>query len=132
MPQSIDTMQKQRKAMPPKPLRIEPKPNTQHIALALGDEDSSTTLSSADSDYPPFQPPPSARSFKKNMKKLSLNLDSAQSSVVSLQDQIPSLLQTPIRPERPRRPSIASLPTINATSSLLHRREEEGDNQTVP
>ncbi|PPR01612.1 hypothetical protein CVT24_005763 [Panaeolus cyanescens] len=66
------------------------------------------------------------------MKKLSLNLDSAQSSVVSLQDPLPSLLHTPIKPERPRRPSIASLPTINATSSLLHRKEEEGDQQTVP
>ncbi|KAF9535845.1 hypothetical protein CPB83DRAFT_830744 [Crepidotus variabilis] len=56
------------------------------------------------------------------MKKLSLNLPSAQSSAQSLQ------LIDPPPSARPRRPSIASLPA----ASLMHRRDEEPDSPGVP
>ncbi|KAF8912844.1 hypothetical protein CPB84DRAFT_1670889 [Gymnopilus junonius] len=105
-------------------LRIQAPPSAQQIALALGDSDSST-LSSADSDSPPFHNPPSS----KNMKKLSLSLPSAQSSQASLSDPV---APSPVRAERPRRPSIVSLPTANPTSSLLHRKEEDGGSPSVP
>ena len=96
-------------------LRIEPP---QQIALALGDSDSSP-LSSADSDYPPFKE-------RKNMKKLSLTLPSAQSSSASLPPE-PAL-----SPRRPRRPSVISLPAANPTISLLHRKDEDGGSESVP
>ncbi|KAF8973743.1 hypothetical protein BDZ97DRAFT_1935701 [Flammula alnicola] len=89
----------------PTSLRIEPPVEIQQIALALGDSDSST-LSSADSDYPPFHKNMD-RSSRKNMKKLSLSLPSAQ-------------------------PSIISLPSTNPTTSLLHRKEEDGGSPSVP
>ena len=54
------------------------------------------------------------------MKKLSLTLPSAQSSSGSL----PAL-----SPSRQRRPSVISLP---ATTSLLHRKDEDGGSQSVP
>ena len=96
-------------------LRIEPP---QQIALALGDSDSSP-LSSTDSDYPPFKD-------RKNMKKLSLTLPSAQSSSASLPPE-PAL-----SPRRPRRPSVISLPAANPTISLFHRKDEDGGSESVP
>ncbi|KDR85175.1 hypothetical protein GALMADRAFT_54089 [Galerina marginata CBS 339.88] len=105
-------------------LRIQAPAPVEQIALALGDSDSSA-LSSADSDYPPFH-----RSSRKNMKKLSLTLPSAQSSDADLPEPPPA--PSPIRPERPRRPSIISLPASNPTASLLHRKDEDGGSDAVP
>ena len=104
-------------------LRIQPPQNVQQIAL--NDSDAST-LSSADSDIPPFQ---TARASKKNMKKLSLSISSAQSSTDALPPPTPSAVLTP---SRPRRPSIASLPSINPTATLLHRKDEDGGSPNVP
>ncbi|PPQ76716.1 hypothetical protein CVT26_004377 [Gymnopilus dilepis] len=118
-PQLPDTSRVARRRGMATALRIQAPAPTQQIALALGDEDSST-LSSADSDLPPFS--------RKNMKKLSLSLPpSAHSSQASF-DPAPS----PVRAERPRRPSIISLPTANPTTSLLHRKEEDGGSPSVP
>jgi len=97
-------------------LRIQAPAQLPQIALALGDSNPST-LSSADSDLPPFDRTAAQRSAKKNMKKLSLNLPSAQSSVQSLS----STDILPMSREKPRRPSIASLPAI----SLFHRKDED-------
>ncbi|CAA7266612.1 unnamed protein product [Cyclocybe aegerita] len=117
----------QRRRGVPANLRIQPPAHVQQIAIALADSDPST-LSSADSDYPPFKP--SDRSARKNMKKLSLDLPSAQSSSASLLDH--PAAPSPVPSERPRRPSIASLPTINATASLFHRKDEDGGSPTAP
>ncbi|KAF8898543.1 hypothetical protein BD779DRAFT_1484466 [Infundibulicybe gibba] len=120
-----------RKRGPPTGLRIDtPAP---HIALTL-DESSASALSSAtsDSDISPFKQPTKARSLR-NMKKLSLTLPSAQSSSGSLhipetQSIVPPTHSDVPRAEKPRRPSIISLPsTANPTASLIHRKEEEGD-----
>ena len=97
-------------------LRIQAPAQFPQIALALGDSNPST-FSSADSDFPPFDKTAAQRSAKENMKKLSLNLPSAQSSVQSLSStDIP-----PSSRDKPRRPSIASLPAI----SLFRRRDED-------
>ena len=86
-------------------LRIEPPAQIQQIALALGSDGS-------DSDYssPQIKPP-------RNMKKLSLLLPSAQSSFASLQSPLDSVATISPRP---------SLPTINPTSSILLRKDEDG------
>ncbi|KAF9480065.1 hypothetical protein BDN70DRAFT_651182 [Pholiota conissans] len=111
-------------------LRIEPPVQLKHIALVHDDSEPST-LSSADSEFPPFLP----RSSTKNMKKLSLSLPSAQSSAASLQlpnEPLTAALPT-IRPPKPRRPSIISLPPpTNPTASLLHRKDEDGGSEAVP
>ncbi|KAF8203097.1 hypothetical protein BJ912DRAFT_942869 [Pholiota molesta] len=117
----------------PTALRIQSPVQRQHIALAQDDSDLST-LSSADSEYPPFHTSPD-RSSRKNMKKLSLSLPSAQSSAASLQlphEPLTAAL-SPTRPARPRRPSIISLPPpSNPTASLLHRKDEDGGSDAVP
>lgn len=124
-----------RKRGPPASLRIDtPAQNTQ-ILVAMGDS-SASALSSAtsESDYSPLPPSAKPKSLR-NMKKLSLTLPSAQSSSNSL--QLPSEPHSavsiaspdPPRVERPRRPSVVSLPsTANPTAnSLIHRKEEDGD-----
>lgn len=128
-----------RRRGPPTSLRIETPAQNPQIALALGDS-SASALSSAtsDSDSPPFISSSKAK-LPRNMKKLSLTLPSAQSSTTSLQlasEPQSATIVTPDPPprgERPRRPSIISLPsTANPTAtSLLHRKEEEGS-PTVP
>ena len=85
-------------------LRIEPPTQIQQIALALGSDGS-------DSDYSSPQIKPS-----RNMKKLSLLLPSAQSSFASLQSSLDSVATISPRP---------SLPTINPTTSLLLRKDED-------
>ncbi|KAJ7130075.1 hypothetical protein C8R43DRAFT_930942 [Mycena crocata] len=127
-----------RKRGPPASLRIDAPVQVPHIALATGDS-SASALSSAtsDSDYPPFNRPSKPRSLQ-NMKKLSLNLSSAQSSTTSLLSLGPTSAasvassvqqqQEPSRLERSRRPSVISLPTsanpIPATR--LVRKVEDG------
>ncbi|KAF8167923.1 hypothetical protein B0H34DRAFT_670236 [Crassisporium funariophilum] len=65
------------------------------------------------------------------MKKLSLDLPSAHSSAASLHIS-PQPILSPVHPERPRRPSVISLPATNPTSSLLHRKDEDGGSPSVP
>ncbi|KAJ7169597.1 hypothetical protein C8R46DRAFT_1217277 [Mycena filopes] len=123
-----------RKRGPPSSLRIDAPVQVPHIALATGDS-SASALSSAtsESDYPPFNPPSKPRSLQ-NMKKLSLNLASAQSSTTSLlslgpQSAASSIHQEPLRMERPRRPSVISLPPASANpipTTRLHRKVEDG------
>ncbi|KAJ7786015.1 hypothetical protein B0H16DRAFT_1445931 [Mycena metata] len=124
-----------RKRGPPSSLRIDAPVQVPHIALATGDS-SASALSSAtsESDYPPFNRPSKPRSLQ-NMKKLSLNLASAQSSTTSLlslgpQSAASSIHQEPLRMERPRRPSVISLPPASAnpipTTTRLHRKVEDG------
>lgn len=92
-------------------LRIKAPDQFPQIAQAL------SSFSSVDSDLPPFDRTAAQRSAKKNMKKLSLNLPSAQASVLSLS----STDTPPTSRDKPRRPSIASLPAI----SVFHRRDED-------
>ncbi|KAJ7462672.1 hypothetical protein B0H11DRAFT_1871068 [Mycena galericulata] len=123
-----------RKRGPPSSLRIDTPVQLPHIALATGDS-SASALSSAtsESDYPPFNRPSKPRSLQ-NMKKLSLNLSSAQSSTTSLGSFGPpstasSIPQEPLHMERPRRPSVISLPaTANPISApRMVRRVEDGE-----
>ncbi|KAJ7919149.1 hypothetical protein B0H13DRAFT_2187142 [Mycena leptocephala] len=122
-----------RKRGPPSSLRIDAPVQVPHIALATGDS-SASALSSAtsESDYPPFKQPSKPRSLQ-NMKKLSLNLSSAQSSTTSLLSFGPpsaasSTQQEPLRMERPRRPSVISLPASAnpIPTTRLHRKGEDG------
>ncbi|KAJ7102209.1 hypothetical protein B0H15DRAFT_813690 [Mycena belliarum] len=127
-----------RKRGPPSSLRIDAPVQVPHIALATGDS-SASALSSAtsESDYPPFHPASKPRSLQ-NLKKLSLNLSSAQSSTTSLLSFGPPSAasavssvqpqEPPVRMVRPRRPSIISLPP-SATpipTTRLHRKGEDG------
>ncbi|KAF9569747.1 hypothetical protein CPC08DRAFT_701630 [Agrocybe pediades] len=70
------------------------------------------------------------------MKKLSLSLPSSSDADLQLpqRQQQPELhsVASPIRPERPRRPSVISLPAANPTVSLLHRKDEDGGSPSVP
>lgn len=133
-----------RKRGPPTPLRIDTPTHSHspHISLGMGDN-SASTLSSAtsESDVDPFSALPAPllkpRSLR-NMKKLSLNLPSAQSSAHSFHE--PQSAVSVVHPDplfqndRKRCPSINSLPTTSRAASaatLLHRREEEGS-PTVP
>jgi tyrosine-protein phosphatase len=75
---------------------------------------------------PPLIPPPTSDSKSRNMKNLSLNIPSAQSSSSSL--LLPPHSHSP---SRPRRPSIASLPLPTA-ASLLYRKEEEEGSPSAP
>lgn len=124
-----------RRRGPPTALRIDTPQQNPLIAIAL--DDNPTSALSSDSDYSFFNPPQKSRSHR-NMKKLSLTLPSAQSSSNSLlltSSLPPSEPQSAVSAipeiqhmERPRRPSVISLPTsANYTANtLLHRKEEEG------
>lgn len=92
-------------------LRIEPPAQIQQIALALGSDGS-------DSDHSSPQNKP-----RRNMKKLSLLLPSAQSSFASLQSPLDSVAAISPR---------SSLPTINPTTSILLRKDEDGGSPSVP
>lgn len=126
-----DTMP--RKRCPPTALRIH-TPQHNINPLVLDDTSSHSTLSSPTaSDLPatPLHPLQKPRSLR-NMKKLSINLPSADSSTNSLLSPLsppPSVLDSqPFFPTpRPRRPSVLSLPSNPA----LHRRDEDGS-PTIP
>ncbi|KAJ7900046.1 hypothetical protein B0H14DRAFT_2672033 [Mycena olivaceomarginata] len=124
-----------RKRGPPSSLRIDAPVQVPHIALATGDSSASALSSAAsESDYPPFHHQPTKPRSLQNMKKLSLNLSSAQSSTTSLlsigpQSAASSIQQEPLRMERPRRPSVISLPPPSANpipSTRLVRKGEDG------
>ena len=100
-------------------LRIEPPAQIQQIALALGSEGS-------DSDYSQHQNKP-----RRNMKKLSLSIHSADSSVTSLQSLYPPTDPVIGSSLQPTTPSAISLPPINPTTSLL-RKDENGGSPSVP
>ncbi|KAF8807579.1 phosphatases II [Phlegmacium glaucopus] len=93
----------------PTSLCIEPPAQIQQIALALGSD-------SSDSDYPPKP--------CRNMKKLSLSLPSAQSSVTSFLD--PPAADPVVDPSLQLRPP---LPVIN---SFLLRKDEDSGSPSVP
>lgn len=121
-----------RKKGPPTALRIDTPAETPHITLAAGESPVSALSSAVSESEFPFSNSTKPASLR-NMKGLSLNLSSAQSSVNSL--PLPSEPQSAISPgpssttfqERPRRLSIISLPTTaGITSTLLHRKDEEG------
>jgi hypothetical protein len=104
MPQSPATSGMPRRRGMATSLRIESPAQIPQIALALGSDGS-------DSDHPPQNRP------RRNMKKLSLLLPSAQSSLASL--------QSPLDP-------VAAIPTTNLTTSLLLRKDEDGGSPSVP
>ncbi|KAF5377527.1 hypothetical protein D9615_005243 [Tricholomella constricta] len=124
-----------RRRGPPASLRIDTPAHNPLVALAQGDS-SASALSSAtsDSDHSPFFSSAKPKSLR-NMKKLSLTLPSAQSSNNSLQlhsepqSAVSVAAPEPLRHDRPRRPSIISLPaTANPTAnSLIHRKEDGED-----
>ncbi|KAI0053285.1 hypothetical protein FA95DRAFT_721200 [Auriscalpium vulgare] len=119
-----------RRKGPPASLRIDTPSLNPSLALARGDSSaSSSAISPATSESGSFQfPPPSSKPRSlRNMKRLSLTLPSAQSSTSSLAIPPPELQSTRPEqpaPERPRRPSVASLAPSN--SSILLRKEEDG------
>ena len=121
-----------RKRCPPTALRIH-TPQHHINPLVLDDSSSHSTLSSPTaSDLPatPLHPLQKPRSLR-NMKKLSINLPSAESSTHSLLSPLsppPSVIDsTPIPASRSRRPSILSLPS----NTVFHRRDEDGS-PTIP
>ncbi|KAF7319910.1 Dual specificity catalytic domain-containing protein [Mycena kentingensis (nom. inval.)] len=114
---------------PPAALRID-SAKLSHIALDPTTLSSTSGLSSAasESDIPPFNRPTKPRSLQ-NMKKLSLNLPSAQSSATSL--SLPPASATSIHPEPPRlerqrRPSVISLPPQTGNPIATTRKVEDG------
>ncbi|KAL4068220.1 hypothetical protein V8B97DRAFT_1873472 [Scleroderma yunnanense] len=121
-----------RKRCPPTALRIH-TPQHHINPLVVDDTSSHSTLSSPTvSEHPatPLHPLQKPRSLR-NMKKLSINLPSAQSSTNSLLSPLsppPSAVDPPpFHPPRIRRPSILSLPS----TTTLHRKDEDGS-PTIP
>ncbi|RPD62996.1 hypothetical protein L226DRAFT_451670 [Lentinus tigrinus ALCF2SS1-7] len=125
-----------RRKGPPTPLHIDTPVHNPGIAFFSSDSSASaSTLSSTTSDADSFSlPSPSKPRSLRNMKKLSITLPSAQSSVASL-------APPPVEPHNPpgslydptakRRPSVISLP--NTSTHLLRRKGEDGDGSpTVP
>ncbi|KAI0094681.1 hypothetical protein BDY19DRAFT_982100 [Irpex rosettiformis] len=117
----------------PPPLIIDTPSRHEDVSVVLaGAHQSTSTVSSATSDTDSFIFPPPSRpqSRSMNRKRLSLTLPSAQSSATSLLSptapEQPKLLDDGPAPFPRRRPSVLSLPNAS-TSSLLHRKEEDGD-----
>ncbi|KAF7310653.1 Dual specificity catalytic domain-containing protein [Mycena chlorophos] len=109
---------------PPAALRIDSAPNVlPNVAL---DSDSATS----DADLPPFAPNPRKPRSLQNMKKLSLNLPSAQSSTTSLASLVSN--PEPQQQDRPRRPSVISLPPTTGNPMVATRKVEDGGSPTVP
>lgn len=118
-----------RKRCPPTALRINTPQHNPLIVLSTDDTSSHSTLSSPTSEHLkcPLQKPRSSR----NMKKLSINLPSADSSTNSLLSPPQSALDLhPFPTPALRRPSILSLPNTTVAPAL-HRKDEDGS-PTVP
>lgn len=122
-----------RKRCPATALRINTPQHNPLIVLSTDDTSSQSTLSSPSSEHhrSPLQKPRSSR----NMKKLSINLPSADSSTNSLLSSFSppqSALHDPhpFPTAGPRRPSILSLPNTTVAPAL-HRKDEDGS-PTVP
>ncbi|RDX55919.1 hypothetical protein OH76DRAFT_1338362 [Lentinus brumalis] len=128
-----------RRKGPPTPLHIDTPVHNPGIAFFSSDSSASaSTLSSTASDADSFLlPSPSKPRSLRNMKKLSIALPSAQSSVASLAPPSavephnpPGSLYDPTALSK-RRPSVISLP--NTSTHLLRRKGEDGDGSpTVP
>lgn len=122
-----------RRKGPPTPLHIDTPVHNPGIALFSSESSASaSTLSSTTSDADSFiLPSPSKPRSLRNMKKLSITLPSAQSSVASLgppsiePHNPPGNLFDPSAAASKRRPSIISLP--NTGTHLLRRKGEDGD-----
>jgi len=138
-PQAAFPSYTQRKKVPVPQLRLDtPYQHEDGPSTPSDNLQSTSTLSPATSDTDSFIFPPPSRPQSRNMnrKKLSLNLPSAQSSSTSLFSPIAAEPPRPLEdvpPANPRRrPSVLSLPNAS-TSSILHRKDEDGDGSpTVP
>ncbi|OJA12053.1 hypothetical protein AZE42_06695 [Rhizopogon vesiculosus] len=127
-----------RKKSPPTALRINTPAHNPLIVLPLNNLTSPSAPSSSASDSPSSPPlllPKKPRSLR-NMKNLSINLPSAQSSSNSLLSPLSDphcaidTQQDIYKTIRPRRPSVLSLPNTVITTAL-HRTDEDGS-PTVP
>lgn len=129
-----------RKKGPPAALRLD-TPVEPQIAQAVGDSSASTSAASSaisEADFFPIRPPSTRPKSFRNMKRLSLTLptdDSANlaSNPTSAGTQNTSINTSPddiLQKLRPRRLSVASLPTTSI-NPMLHRKEEDGS-PTVP
>ncbi|KAF9229495.1 hypothetical protein BS17DRAFT_771536 [Gyrodon lividus] len=137
-PQAVQVPFMPRRRCPPTALRIDTPAHNPLIVLAADDPSSTSALSSPTSELTesPILPSQKPRSLR-NMKKLSINLPSAQSSTNSLLSPL-SEPQSAVDPpkldmfhtSRPRRPSVLSLPNTSITTAL-HRKDEDGS-PTVP
>ncbi|KAJ8469140.1 hypothetical protein ONZ45_g16992 [Pleurotus djamor] len=133
MPQPMpQPAQKQRKR-PPAALRIDTPAHNPQIAHVV--QDSITSASATDSAASDYFSSPFNNMPRSSRNKLSLTLSSARSSTHSLTlvdraDEPPQTADPTSRPNRPRRPSVISLPPPSNPTSLLQRREEEeGDGE---
>lgn len=123
-----------RKRCPPTALRIDtPAEHSPLIVLATDEATSPSAPSSSASDSassPQLLAHKKPRSLR-NMKKLSINLPSAQSSSNSLVSPLSDSLsaidtqQDLYQAIRPRRPSVLSLPNTGI-ATVLHRTDEDG------
>lgn len=123
-----------RKRCPPTALRIDtPAEHSPLIVLATDEATSPSAPSSSASDSassPQLLAHKKPRSLR-NMKKLSINLPSAQSSSNSLVSPLSDSLsaidtqQDLYQTIRPRRPSVLSLPNTGI-ATVLHRTDEDG------
>ena len=109
----------------PTPLSIEHREHSPAITLVLEEHPSSAISDYSEADL--FLPP-KPKSLR-NQKKLSLNLSAAPSNASSTSLALPDSpgFAAPLPPSvvvSRRRPSVVSLP--NTTSTLAHRRDEEG------
>ncbi|KAI0704877.1 hypothetical protein BC835DRAFT_1261833 [Cytidiella melzeri] len=137
-PRAQGAFPKRKKAPVPLLLIETPSQHEDISPVLAGAQQTSPTVSSATSDTDSFIFSPSSRpqSRTMNRKRLSLSLPSAQSSSTSLfspttseQQKLPEDAST-LYPRH--RLSVVSLPNTS-TSSLLHRKDEDGDDSsTVP
>ncbi|KAJ2914238.1 hypothetical protein MD484_g6172, partial [Candolleomyces efflorescens] len=119
----------------PAALRIDAPPQTPHIALVL--DDAPPPSPGPVPPSPTDSRPSSRASSMRNAKRLSISIPSSAASDRSLPSPAKSsaiLPQSgPLRPERPRRPSVVSLPAApTPLASLLHRKDEDGGAEDVP
>lgn len=131
-----------RKKGPPAALRLDTPVEQPQIAQAVGDSSASTSAASSaisEADFFPFRPPSTKPKSLRNMKRLSLTLPTDDSSTnlssnpPSAETQNTSVNTSPddsLQKSRPRRLSVASLPTTSINPKL-HRKEEDGS-PTVP
>ncbi|RXW18239.1 hypothetical protein EST38_g7616 [Candolleomyces aberdarensis] len=118
----------------PAALRIDAPTQNPHIAVVL--DDAQPDSPGPDGPTPPSSRPSSRASSMRNAKRLSISIPSAGSSDGSLPSPAKSSAipqSSLLRPERPRRPSVVSLPAAsNPLTSLLHRKDEDGGAEDVP
>ena len=111
---------------PPSGLRLHPPPPNATMTLAPGHHSSASTsaISPSTSDSGSFQSHPPPRSRSRNMKKLSLSL-STHSSSSSL-----AFAPNEIVLDRATQEAQSRCPSVMSTSSMLHRKDEDGSGTT--